>query len=451
MKVNPLISKVKKRILIFLLGLFVLVFCTLTTVDHSPLKEQEYYKESKEILKQISLSSSDTSRVKAGWAKANITPDFSAVIVGFGKNGAFSGVMDSLYVRSIVFEQSNKKYLYLSYDLMIMHPYLVHKIEEKLKNEGLIFDGIYYTATHTHNGLGGYGDKPSGLIALGGIDDKVIDLILSKTVESVTESILNKSPVSYNYGVKNTKIIVKNRLDRDNGQVDDKMRVLQLKNEKGERLSLVTFAAHATCLPRTMDSLSADYPGELVRLLEKSKRVDFAVFSAGGVGSHAPTQGGLSGDDMRKYAERVSWRAFELIVNDEFEPLTNISFAKTEIPLRSPHLKVVKNIRLRPWLFEAVMGEGVGKLQFLKLDNVVFVGTPCDFSGELSLEIESEIKNKKLSPVVTSFNGEYIGYITPDKYYYWDTHEVRDVNWFGPYNGQYFKESILDVLNNIEK
>ena len=426
-------------------------FSCFTTVDFSPLEEQPYYKESKGLLNQINLSNKDTSWVKAGWATENITPDFPAKIVGFGKNTDFSGVMDSLFVRSIVFEQGTKKYLYLSFDLMIVHPYLVRAIEDKFNKNGLTFEGIYYTATHTHNGLGGYGDKLSGMIALGGIDDEIMDLFTSKTLQCVLKAISKSSSVSYKYGVIQTENLVKNRIEKENGRVDANIRLLQLKNQELERMSLVTFSAHPTCLPRRFDSLSADYPGELVRLLELDKRIDMAIFSAGGVGSHGPPLSIFDKTHKDQFAADVYNKAIELVSNDSFTPLRNISFAKTSLSLRSPHLKIWKNIRLRPWLFTAVMGEGVAKLQFMKLNDVVFVGTPCDFSGELALEIEDEMKNKHIKPVITSFNGEYMGYITPDKYYHRDTHEVRDVNWFGPYNGRYFKESILDVLDKIKE
>ena len=48
--------------------------------------------------------------------------------------------------------------------------------------------------------------------------------------------------------------------------------------------------------------------------------------------------------------------------------------------------------------------------------------------------------------LITTFNGGYIGYITPDEYYNHNFHEVRDMNWFGPYNGAYFDEIIRGII-----
>jgi len=41
-------------------------------------------------------------------------------------------------------------------------------------------------------------------------------------------------------------------------------------------------------------------------------------------------------------------------------------------------------------------------------------------------------EEKGLNLIITTFNGGYIGYVTPDQYYNHRYHEVRDMNWFGP-------------------
>ena len=216
-------------------------------------------------------------------------------------------------------------------------------------------------------------------------------------------------------------------------------------------MALITYAAHATCLPRKLNMISADYPGALIKGVNKLDEIDFAIFSAGAVASHEPLLPDFSTEIKNNYANNlINCIKNNIPVKDSFKPLKSVLYYQISLPLRTPHLKVGRYIRLRPFIFEWILGKGVGKLSFLKMDDVCFIGTPCDFSGELMLEIEKENKANSITPIITSFNGEYIGYITSDKYYYWDAHEVRDVNWFGPYNGKYFKESILESLLKIE-
>ena len=52
-------------------------------------------------------------------------------------------------------------------------------------------------------------------------------------------------------------------------------------------------------------------------------------------------------------------------------------------------------------------------------------------------------------PIVTSFNGGYIGYVTPEKYYDIDHYETQLMNWYGPANGEYIKETLEKLLLSI--
>jgi len=51
--------------------------------------------------------------------------------------------------------------------------------------------------------------------------------------------------------------------------------------------------------------------------------------------------------------------------------------------------------------------------------------------------------------MVTSFNGGYIGYITPLKYYDVDHYETRLMNWYGPGSGEYMQECLLGLLDVV--
>ncbi len=444
-------SKWKKKVFYSLCILILLPIILFTTVDITPLKNQQYYKESKKIISEIKKIQPDSALVEAGWSEAHITPNFPVKVIGFGKNNYHEKVLDSIFVRSIVFKQGKKNYLYLAYDLLIVHPFFVKELEKELEKNHIFFDGIFYAATHTHNAIGSYADKIGGYFSLGGKDQKVIDFLINQTIESVRESIFKLSKVDYTYRTIPTSGLVGNRLNKVNGGIDSNLRVLFLRNESKKVMALITYAAHATCLPRKLNMISADYPGALIKGVNKLDEIDFAIFSAGAVASHEPLLPDFSTEIKNNYANNlINCIKNNIPVKDSFKPLKSVLYYQISLPLRTPHLKVGRYIRLRPFIFEWILGKGVGKLSFLKMDDVCFIGTPCDFSGELMLEIEKENKANSITPIITSFNGEYIGYITSDKYYYWDAHEVRDVNWFGPYNGKYFKESILESLLKIE-
>ena len=52
--------------------------------------------------------------------------------------------------------------------------------------------------------------------------------------------------------------------------------------------------------------------------------------------------------------------------------------------------------------------------------------------------------------IVTSFNGDYVGYITEDEHYDHASHaEVRTMNWVGPYFGEYFSNVIMEGVKKV--
>lgn len=425
-----------------------IVFGVIAPVDHSSLEESSYYPASKSIIEQTSISQGDHAPVLAGWSKKSITPDFAFKVAGFGKNQYTRLILDSIFVKAVVFEQSNRLVAYLSFELMIVHPYLQNQLTRAIQDAFPKVEFIYFSATHSHNSIGGYAHGLAGKIALGGQQTQVMSLLKSQTLNAIGASIKNIEPVHYSYSDFKTENLVTNRMDKENGAKDEKIRVLSLQNRSGKTVGILTQSAHPTCLPRELNGLSGDYPGELCRLLEESKTFDLALFSAGAVGSMGPNTPELNIKSKNEFARKQFEFCQLAIQNQSFEPLTSLRFACIDLPLRESSLKLFRGFRLRPWVFEWIMGEGKGKLAFLEIGEVLFCGTPCDFSGELALQIEAQ----KRSPhhlMFTSFNGEYLGYITPDKYYDWDVHEVRDSNWFGPFNGRYFSESLMEMIQKF--
>ncbi len=104
---------------------------------------------------------------------------------------------------------------------------------------------------------------------------------------------------------------------------------------------------------------------------------------------------------------------------------------------------------MRNWAFSWLLNPLQGELTFLQLGNLIFIGTPCDFSGEIyvnkKLNDLAMASEKKL--IITSFNGNYAGYITEDEHYdKINKEEVMALNWVGPYYGNYFSEMISTLI-----
>jgi hypothetical protein len=121
------------------------------------------------------------------------------------------------------------------------------------------------------------------------------------------------------------------------------------------------------------------------------------------------------------------------------------------LELGKPQVKISKDWCVRPWLFRAAFGESPNYLTVLRIGRLVMLGTPCDYSGELTQKLYDQGKEKELQVMVTSFNGGYIGYITPEKYYERSHYETRLMNWYGPGSGEYLAECMGKLIECVSR
>jgi len=57
-------------------------------------------------------------------------------------------------------------------------------------------------------------------------------------------------------------------------------------------------------------------------------------------------------------------------------------------------------------------------IQAIRIDDMVWISIPGDFSGEYALQIKNSLLAEGFKSNVTSFNGSYAGYIVPGRYFY---------------------------------
>lgn len=238
-----------------------------------------------------------------------------------------------------------------------------------------------------------------------------------------------------------------NRLKPGN-QYDGKLRGLKLSRADSTYAYLVTFSAHATSINKKNTTLSGDYPTALVTGIE-NKKENFAMFMAGMVGSHKLA--GIPEPDFERVERAGKILADKVLDHSVDEPLVSSEIKMMHIPIEhgDAQLRFNENYKLRNWLFASALNPLQGELACLQIGNVLLIGTPCDFSGEVfvtqNLEAYARQFNKKL--IITSFNGNYTGYITEDEHYETSLREeVTTMNWVGPYFGQYYTEMIKRVI-----
>lgn len=453
------------KILLKVLGglvllIVVLLACMLTTVDDTPYPEMAYYKQWKESVgSSPNYHDTITNRksqianhqsLNVGWAKVNFTPKSPTPMAGYGvRRGAlYTSVQDSIYVRAVVIENGNTKAALVAADLLIIPPAVTEQLKAKLKATGIPFEQVYLGATHSHNSMGGWSDGIVGKLFGGEFNEANVTWIADAIVKAVQLAQKNLQPASIGYHELADTARVKNRAFKE-GTIDPYLRTVRFIRQDGQKALLCSYAAHSTIMSSDNMALSRDYPGVLVDSLENGE-ANFAMFMSGAVGSMGPKIEGDS-DEIKVTAEADSLESdvqkqltlIQSFQNPAFQMVT------LPLPLRHPVPRVSTGLSMRPWVFRWAFGDYPNYVKAMRLGNVLMIGFPCDFSGELVAEMSAYAAKKGLKLMVTSFNGGYIGYVTPDKYYEKDSYETMTMNWFGPYNGAYFQEIARDLIDKM--
>ena len=429
-------------------GFLLLGLATLTTVDRSPLEEQDFYKSTFAQLASSTWSSSSGEHWMGGWATVNVTPAQPAALVGYSPRGPYTFVQDSSHVKALTLSNGKSSIAWLNYELLIVHPQLADQVRSGVQKAGISVDQLIFTATHTHSGLGGYMPGLVGSLAFGGYDEQVVEQLVAGSVRALQTALASQDTVMLAFKKTSVPDLVSNRFVKG-GATDPYVRQVLFQRKDGKKATFMTYSAHATALSSKFMGLSGDYPGFLTQQLEEE--VDFALFAAGTVGSHRPITQGNTPEQVNDYAQALDARISADTSTVALAGAAQLRASKLDIQLGEPQLRVTTNLRIRPWLFRSLLGEMPAYLDITQVGDILFISSSGELSGVFYEAWDALAEERGLKLVVTVFNGSYIGYITPDELYDAQFHEVREMNWFGPGNGQYFDRLIQDVIRKAAK
>jgi neutral ceramidase len=440
--------KILIRVLVIFLGCLLVFFViSIGPVDREPVQNSPAYSQMMSRLDSIdnAIIPKPPKKFSVGYSKVNLTPSFKTATAGYGnrRGKLFTTVHDSVFVRTIVVDNGAQKVAIVSADLLIIPPTVTRQLQDRLSDIGFSLENTYLSATHTHNSIGNWGEGATRFI-YGSFDDDVVNFITDKIIESIRVASGDLKTAELRSAKIAIPDAVSNRLIKD-GPEDPYLRTVEVIRDDGSKLLLMSFSAHATCLYSKDLEISRDYPGKLVDTLE-SQGYAFAMFMAGAVGSHkcsAPANGWPCIDWM------ANTIANEITTNQSsFEPQNDstLFMERINLSLDDSQVKISEDWKVREWLVQSAVGEYPSTINVLRLGNTIFIGTPCDYSGEFHARLDSVAARNKVQVIVTSFNGGYIGYVTPTKYFDVDNFETRFMNWYPPGNGEYIQECLERLL-----
>ncbi len=454
---------------IILILLLAGLYYSISYIDTTPYFETKYYANTiKGLNSKISNRKITNGVLFTGFAKINITPQivsgneeplkgkFKKIkLAGFGDGKIATGVHDSIYAKAVALQVERNTVVLVSADLLMTPPEVVKKVEEKLKNKSDIKrEQIYFGATHTHSSIGNCVPGYIGEKFEGEYNQEIVNWLAEKFTAIILKSIDNLQPSKIANGYIHAPNLVSNRIIGDTGRLNDRLSILSIKQNNGKQAVVGVFAAHATIIGPWNDQFSGDYPGYFQRALE-SKDIDMAMFFAGTVGSHTNKGIGSRFEKSKFVGESLADSALNLLNRLEYSDKITLSPFTTEIDI--PKLQIIyisDNLRLSPEIGYKLLPE-IKKvyLQAFKMNNFIWITMPCELSGEYAIDLQNALDLKDFNSAITSFNGQYLGYIVPAKYYYFDTYESRLMGWFGPSMGDYLMElnyTIADSLTGVK-
>jgi neutral ceramidase len=439
--------------------LAVILVLALDGVDHRLYLREPYYAKTAEKLRAlIATNRLAQGELSAGFGQARLTPVLNAArddpargefrslpLAGYGNRHGkpATGVHDDLYIKAVALRVGGRLGVMLGADALIIPPEVAETAAGRLAQEvNLSREQLYLSATHTHSSLGGWSEGWVGEAFAGSFQPGVRNWFADRIVTAVRDAIGDLKPASFGHGRFAAKSFVRNRLVGSLGKVDPEFSYAVLKQEGGKVFVLGSYAAHATVLSDDMMDFSGDYPGCWQRAVERATGGS-AVFLAGGVGSHSPASVGTGFAGAERMGQAL---ANDLLAQLPRTALTNrIIFGMLGLDLAMPPLNVrlSDGIRLRPWLAQHLLrAQDHSLIQVFRLDDLIWISTPCDFSGELSLGIKDSVRARGMDAAITSFNGSYVGYVLPRRYYHLNGYEPRLMSFFGPNVPDYFDDII---------
>lgn len=441
-----------------LVGLLLgVVVSGLEELDDQPYFQAAYYQRTMERLQgATNRARLAEGSLEAGFGKALLTPKLGATtndplqgqfqsipLAGYGNRRGLpaTGVHDDVWVKAIAIRVADRMAVWVGADALIIPREVTDEAMALLAEApGLKREEVYFGATHTHGSLGGWGQGVVAEAFAGPYQPGTRTWMARQLATATRAAVADLQPASAGQSRVPAPEFVRNRLVGKLGRIDPEFSFAVFRQARGGTAVLGSYAAHATVLSGRNMEFSGDYPGYWQREVE-SATGGMAMFLAGGVGSHSPQpgEGGFAGAE--RMGRALARRVVEQLPAVALTNTLTLGVLGCEVDLPELHARLTDHWRVRPMFARHLLPVAPRTfLQAVRLGPTVWLSAPCDFSGELALDLKDFFRARGHNAVVTSFNGDYIGYVIPSRYYHLGGYEPRTMSFFGPCVPDYFTE-----------
>jgi len=257
-----------------------------------------------------------SSPFKVGFGREIISPPRGIYLAGYFGERFCSGLLDDLFVRACLFEGGGAVAGIINYDLLIVSEPLAARVRARLKEAGFAFaDDLLLCATHTHLAPSVWPRDVCKHTL-----DEYVDMVAEKTVYAVGTAYANLRPselfsgavvnnpfafnrrffmadgsVVTNPGKLNANVV------RPEGTVDRGIGILKVVQDAKVVGVIANIVNHTDTIGG--DKISADWPGQMARVIREKLDADVAVLTLLGCSGNINHFDITSEDPQCDYAE----------------------------------------------------------------------------------------------------------------------------------------------------
>jgi hypothetical protein len=435
-------------VLLLLAGSVLLFIGPWPTYKDSNFRTSSYYKAAIEALEKNAAESNLTEApgpLQAGWAVRIMTPKVGTPLGGYGdrKGKPSTGVHDDLYVKALALSDGTDTVVLVGSDMLLVPPNVADLVREQVAAATpLTANDLYFTASHTHCGPGAWAPGVAGYVTGGKYDPTLPGFLAECFAGAIIDAYQRLEPAKLAVGGVDAPEFIRNRTRK--AEIDTGLDFMLVEQADGDRCYLVRYSAHPTNYGGSMMEFSAEFPGELQRVIERSTRAT-AIYMGGALGSSGPRapEGPNPTARIEAMGQALAQRVLASSAGLPFSDHLDIASVGTAVGMASLQLRPVSaKWRLSPLIGKVFGVPPIGWVHAVRIGQTVLIGMPFDFSSEVSRDWKAWASTQGYNAWPTSFSAAYCGYLSPDKYYLEEPldYETGLMSWFGPNMEAYFTE-----------
>ena len=426
-------------------GLFVVgvALATLRPVDHAPWlpTEPAQHALADAATMQRELAAARPAPLDAGWASAPLDLRIGEPMAGYGaRRGAASvGVDDPLFAHALFLRAGEVEAVLVSADVLLVHAGVARETVRLCAAQGLAEKAIYFTATHTHCGPGGWGPNVIEQAVCGKFDAEAVQRLARVLAAVIVSARAAAKPAEWTWLELSAPEHVRNRTVK-NGPIDPSLDAFCVRrSDDGATGVFAFYGAHATCRGAGLLKFSGDYPGALVRQLERGGMA-FAAFGAGAVASQSPVGKGDDAARAEDIGGDLARGILAALPAATWKSEVALGAARHGVTLPILQVRLGRRVRLATWLASSLHGPSA-PFHLVRLDEHWLAGLPVEFSAMLTAPLRASAARVGVRLCVTPFNGDYAGYVLPPENFDTTAYEAG-MTFLGPWGGEYFAQLI---------